>query len=326
MRRIKHLLLITCLVFLCSSCVKKILDVIPVIEVERNMSIPGAKDIKYFSFPSSQVGYAASDTSFIYKTTDGGNTWTTTHIVDGKKCRGLEFFDELTGVCLMGKSLYRTDDGGQTWSPKGSADFIGKTDDGKGVSIYWGYNTCSFYVSTNKGQNFLLVGSIEISGDFTSARLVDSRVIVFYKDVYLNHRIEGFDIENGNTFTIKADHMVYSEHLNDIYLSKEETGVAVGSEGIIMDNPFTEYNDLLMGSNNLHLYTYYSVDGYGDLAVAVGEKTIATNLYLGNDKRWNDVFYVSGNGFDNTFYKIRFIDQARFYLSGSNGYLVIAKI
>ena len=62
--------LILAISFLLISCEKKFVEIIPVIEVEKDMSITGGGDIKYFSFPTTNVGYASASTSFIYKTTN----------------------------------------------------------------------------------------------------------------------------------------------------------------------------------------------------------------------------------------------------------------
>ncbi len=57
-------------------------------------------------------GYGAS----VYKTTNGGNTWTLQHIVNGNYFRNIEFLDENIGFLgtLLG-SFYKTIDGGTTW-------------------------------------------------------------------------------------------------------------------------------------------------------------------------------------------------------------------
>lgn len=60
-----------------------------------DISIPNAGDIKHFTFPSTSVGYAASDSNFIYKTIDGGKTWNTIKINDWlyhSNCKGIVFF------------------------------------------------------------------------------------------------------------------------------------------------------------------------------------------------------------------------------------------
>jgi hypothetical protein len=309
------------MLLLFSSCEKKILEILPVIEVEKDMSIAGAKDIKYFSFPSDAVGYAASDTGFIYKTSNGGNSWEIIPIEDNRKCRGLEFFDESIGMCLMGNYLYVTDDGGQTWNYRGNVDFIGKTKDGIGVTGDCGFFSCDVRISSDSLQSFQSIGSVTMEGGLTASRVVDNKVIVITNDTYYDDRAYGLDLTTGEDFAIGFDNLIYSENPNDIYLSGEN-GTVVGPNGLIMRTSYFGFSRAYYGNTN----TYYSVDGYEDFMVCVGERTIATNMDIGNDERWNEVFDDNGNGFRSTFYKIRFIDQSTFYVSGSSGLIFKAKI
>jgi hypothetical protein len=58
----------------------------------------------------------------------------------------------------------------------------------------------------------------------------------------------------------------------------------------------------------------------------VGKGSVISNLDILNENKWNQVYDENGNGFDKTFYKIRFIDSNTFYLSGSDGYLIIGRL
>jgi len=322
--QIKIVLLIAMLnlFFLFTSCEKKIVEIIPVLVVEKDMSISGASDIKYFSFPSSKIGYTASPSDFIYKTIDGGSTWTQITIAIGKTCKGLEFFDENNGMSLMNTDVYVTTDGGQTWSIKGNGDFIGITENGIGVLGDCGQTTCIIKTTTDKGQNFLLKGGMNygISFEFLSARVIDSKVIIFSKTGWEHPNENVFDFSNNSSYFIGFGSLTHDEIPNDIYLSSNQ-GTIVGNYGLIMD-------DLAGYSRTFyrHAYPFYSIDGYGNFKVCVGEKTIVSNLNIGSEENWNEVFDVNGNGLTNTFYKIRFISQNTFYLSGSGGLILKASI
>lgn len=309
---------ILCLLVLSMSCKKKVLEIIPVIEIEKDMSITNGKDIKYFSFPSSQIGYAAYDTSFIYKTNNSGTTWSLINVANNKKCNGLEFFNELKGICLMGNSMYATSDGGLTWNLKDSGvNFIGKTDKGIGILGKCNNFSCSIYTSVDSAGSFQSVGDITFQGDFLSARIVDSKIIVFSKDY---DKLKGFDVISNQNFSIKF--YINNNNPFDIYLSGS-TGCVVGVGGDIKEDRFgVGYSRAYFN----HSYNYYSVDGVGNFIVCVGNKTIASNMDIGNDNEWNEVFDSKGNGFDHIFYKIRFINSSSFYLSGNNGLLLKAKI
>src|SRR5215204_146949 len=94
--------LILILPFIFTSCEKKFLEIVPVTEKVEDLSIPNGGNIKFFSFPIATVGYAASDTNFIYKTTDGGKSWKQVLFNNSQlnayvRCKKLEFFDEQNG-------------------------------------------------------------------------------------------------------------------------------------------------------------------------------------------------------------------------------------
>lgn len=146
--------LLMLLAFLFASCEKKYLEVVPVMQVEQDLSIAGTKDIKYFSFPSEQVGYAAENEAYIFKTTDSGKTWSKLVVGTRGKCLGLEFFDPQNGICLMGEIVYVPANGGQTWTIRELVQFIGITADGKGITGSCNYLSCSIKASSDKGRTF----------------------------------------------------------------------------------------------------------------------------------------------------------------------------
>ncbi len=312
---------IVCLLVFLTACKKKVLEIVPVMEVEKDMSIQTTGSIRYFSFPSESIGYAAADSGFIYKTIDGGLSWNIITVAANKKCRGLEFFTNSKGICLMDRSLYSTANGGISWSLKNSdTDFIGKTINGIGVSGKCTPNSCSIKTSNDSSVSFQSVGNINISGDFISARVVDSKVFVFTKDVFYYDELHGFDLITNQSITIDFDNI--TNNPSDIYLSGS-TGCVTGVGGDIMEDEFGVGYDRTYYS---HSYNYYSVDGYNGFIVCVGDKTIASNLDIGTEEKWNEVFDTKGNGFTHTFYKIRFINANSFYISGSKGLLIKAKI
>lgn len=306
---------------LSTSCEKKITEIIPVMEIEKDMSIIGASNIKYFSFPSPSVGYAASESGFIYKTTDGGSSWTTITVATSKTCKGLEFFGETKGMCLMNNDVYVTTDGGQTWLIKDVATFIGKTDEGIGVIGTCSPMSCTIKTTINNGQTFIYKGKMNYNGfNFRTSRIVDNKVVILSNDRYEHGNENGFNLSNNTAFSVELGGLNAYEIPNDIYLSNGQ-GTGVGNYGLVM-------GEVLNYSRNYfgHTYPYYSVDGYGGFKVCVGEKTIVSNLDIGTEHVWNEVFDVKGNGFVNTFYKIRFITQNTFYISGSAGLILKARI
>jgi len=304
-----------------ASCEKKYLEIVPVLQVEQDLSIPGANDVKYFSFPSEQIGYAAENASFIYKTSDGGKSWLKLAVGNASNpCRGMEFFDTLNGMCLMGENVYVTDNGGLSWTYRGSGQFMGISTTGKGIMGFSTRTSCSILVSTNKGKSFQLAGNIKLDREFEGAIIAGTKVFVLENDQAFRS-LSGFDVETRN----QEELVVFGRMNNPAAMFYNEYSKAlVGSSGQILQPPSPDesYQDAYFG----HTYTYFSVDGYQDLLIAVGERTASINRQYGEESKWSELLDRDGRSFPFTFFKIKFINENTFYLSGNNGLLWRAKI
>lgn len=78
----------------------------------------GVKDVY---FVDVQVGYVIDDAGYLHKTTDGGTSWQSTHLLKGHSSSDnhperVRFRDREVG-CVQDDNggIYRTSDGGQTW-------------------------------------------------------------------------------------------------------------------------------------------------------------------------------------------------------------------
>lgn len=314
--------LVLLLTILFTSCEKKFLEVVPVMQIEQDLSIDGASDIKYFSFPSQQVGYAAGNTPYIYKTTDAGNSWTKINVGTGGKCQGLEFYDAMNGMCLMGEEVYKTENGGQSWTRSASGQFIGLTDDGKGVIGSCSYLSCQVYVSSDRGQTFQPIGQVTKEGEFRQAFITSSKVFVVGNRTNQYNSIYGIDTGTRAQETLVFDNMTYDEVPSGLFIN-EYSKVLVGSNGQILErDSYDNYNRTYYG----HTYPYFTVDGYNDLVVVAGERTVSVNIDFGEGDKWSELLDRNGRSFPHSFYKVKFINQNSFYISGSNGLLWRAKI
>jgi hypothetical protein len=107
--------------------------------------------------------------------------------------------------------------------------------------------------------------------------------------------------------------------MNDFYSYNDELyGVGFG----VYEDQYDGFDEVY----RVHSYEYYSIDGYQNFIVCVGEKSLVSNMEGVNEYTWNEVFNTDGNSFSETFYKIRFINSTRCYLSGSNGTIYKIKI
>ncbi len=80
-----------------------------------------AIDLEYIynvDFPTNNIGYVLGDydsnASFMYKTTDGGITWTKKSLPQSFIHH--DFFDGLNGLCVNEGVIYKTTDGAETWA------------------------------------------------------------------------------------------------------------------------------------------------------------------------------------------------------------------
>jgi len=167
---------------------------------------------------------AGGDSSFIYKTTDAGQTWTRKINFYAKYLRSIEFATPLLGFCgSLDSSLYKTTDGGETWTdiantispkPKGICGLSAPTPQviyGCGV---WS-NPAFVIKSTDGGNNWT---SIDMSA-YASA-LVDIHFINqnegFVSGRAANSQEGGiilYTTDGGNTWEIKLKTMQPNDYV-----------------------------------------------------------------------------------------------------------------
>jgi hypothetical protein len=314
----RFVLLFTVSLIFLSSCKKKVIQIIPVIEIEKNMSVEEPVNIKFFAFQTSQIGFAAADTNYIYKTIDGGSNWDKIYVDSSnptRKCSGLDFFDEQQGLCAMGGRVYVTNDGGISWTDKQDGDYIQIADDGTAVVCEVSNYDFYIYTSTNNGQSFSSLNDWSLYGDDVGFRVLD-RNIYIQGNSFSHDDIHKFDIHNSSVHEILNPN---NGVMNDFYSYNDELyGVGFG----VYEDQYDGFDEVY----RVHSYEYYSIDGYQNFIVCVGEKSLVSNMEGVNEYTWNEVFNTDGNSFSETFYKIRFINSTRCYLSGSNGTIYKIKI
>ena len=319
----KTLIFVLAISFFLSSCKKKIIETIPVIEYE-NISLNDGGDVKAFSFPSLSVGYAAGNN--LYKTTDGGQSWSKLNFTGIVK--NIEFVNENVGFCTSGGYLYKTIDGGQTWASNVSADYVAISQSGQIVVAKETTFIGNIKVSNNSGSTFNTVQTLSLDGHLIGLRVFGDIAYINDDKSYVDDVISGVNLADSNKIVRLNTKATAEENPKDIYY-KNGSGAAVGGKGLISNssgsgNPY--YIAAFDRSYYGHTYQYYSIDGYNGLMVAVGYHTIASNIDIKNDERWNEVFDKDRNGFEQTFFRVRFFNSNTFFISGNNGLIWKAKI
>lgn len=81
-----------------------------------------SNNIWAIDFVDSNIGFAAGDNNMLFKTTNGGDTWTS-HIntmTTGTVTRGMQFIGNVGYICKSDGNIYKTIDSGENWVLKTS--------------------------------------------------------------------------------------------------------------------------------------------------------------------------------------------------------------
>lgn len=295
------------------------MEIVPVLIYE-DISIPTEIDILHISFPTDEIGYVAGDTGVIFKTLDGGKSWIKLPVANEhhrSDCHGLQFFDAENGLCIFDGSIYHTSNGGKSWALKAYGEGIGITDDGIGYLARYRYmRGWEISRSQNKGNTFEYLYTTDIfsypSSSINKIVFSDNRFTFLYQDdgwvTWLDpvSRTDGYFGVSGNAYTRPKEAYFY-----------QDEAVVAGGGGAIYQSDVLSYSRV----HYQHEYSYYSIHGFSNRAVAVGEGTIAANLAIDEYRTWQEIFQPNGSSFDQTFTKVRFTAENNFYIGGEKGLL-----
>ena len=124
--------------------------------LQKIQSLLGGNSTRSLFFVDEQNGYAASD--LLYRTSDGGNSWTLTTIPGGNQqvfVNHMYFFNPQEGVVMDNYHIYRTSDGGSSWKTVLDTPYVMRdmwfTPAGKGFAV--GYEGITL-VSEDKGLHW----------------------------------------------------------------------------------------------------------------------------------------------------------------------------
>lgn len=313
------IVLFVCLFLL--SCQKKYLGVVPILDIQKDISLPIDSAIVKAVFPTENIGYClAQNTNGIYKTIDGGETWAVLASTSNYRYNDMIFLDSLHGFVVSGSVLVKTKDGGLTWTSSGYANFIGMTEDSTLIAIQTESMGSVFNIrkSSDKGATFQDFGQYDFGLKFydkgTICKIQDSACVIFVTDG--DEYFTRISLNTGDFQHI--DNCGYAEdYVRDIYLSQGYI-YCVGVEGLLCEGGSRDFFQ--------HRYEFRAIDGYDDLIVAVGEKTIVSNLSVDEDVKWNELNDKDLNNYSKEFYFVKFYDAHTFYVGGEKGLLWKVKI
>ncbi len=314
------------------------------------MKSPTYQELGQICFPTPTIGYMTENNSaYIYKTTNGGNSWQYIKYLGSQQISKMRFIDKDTGYVLMYDQIYKTKDGGTNWNQ------IYSSSNNTFNDIFFVTPSTGYTVSNNKkifktvdyGKSWIpiLVDTIPISGHlrsifFTSLSIgyivsgegnvlktINGGANWTYQ--FLPHpidKIEFFNPSNGcitagkyfykgdgTTWTldsIKGAQSIYSIALE----SGSTKGVMVGMSGLIANTT----NGIIWNTKNAGLNSIRSIAFISPtIGFMAGDNlTILKTTDGGNSFQAN----YSGNEFLN-FEKIEFIDASTGFAYADNNYV-----
>lgn len=207
------------------------------IDWERRIGITGLENFTGVDFIDSDKGYLVgiddylvNDTAFLYKTTDGGNSWlkVTSNIssIDYGDFRPKDilFLDENIGYVWGGNTFYKTTDGGETWEYQNnpSNSYIKKL---QFIDSQTGYLSggSSIYKTVDGGNSWTQTSYYV---EWTTGAFTIKNNYLYYSSYVVN----GIKKVNINSDTEESANINQDGFLTDIYFINDNVGFAVGKK------------------------------------------------------------------------------------------------
>jgi hypothetical protein len=344
--RILNLVLLLVIVISFGASCKKEKNIIETIQLSRitYLNVPTEYDVVEIRFLNELLGFALCEENSIekgtneshielYKTTNGGATWSKEDlpVTTGTRIRGFEMQSESSGGIMIDNYFYHKSpmNIGSEWQLIYENNFpliissIAKTTDNilcftkdRSVDL-----VTEIYEWVENTPNYNLIGEFSRGfSDLDGGVIIDS-TYYFYEEFQsesdsmiaiqlpsltkkfhphmgsfsYNNRIgHNFDIQNGYTLISN----IYGEVA--LYYPK-------GISNVLTGNEYEYYFH--------HQLPYYGVRFIDDFAVAVGNKTIASN----HTGPWKEVFKENKTNYKECFLDVLRRNQTSIFVSGTNG-------
>ncbi|MGV3609455.1 MAG: WD40/YVTN/BNR-like repeat-containing protein [Fluviicola sp.] len=240
-----------------------------------------------------------------------------------KTVKSVVYMDESNLAFVAGNKLYRSYDGGQNWTPTTNGFqilpifFADKSEDGKLLFIEdfnssWATN--NIYKSAYDSPVFSSIGTLPpAEGEYSAGRLYGNYLMLLdYEFDFFRDWVHGYNLSTGEFETMAMSSTAYEYPVDAmrvgdrIFLIRKEGKLNFMSPA----GAFVDYSFY-----NFHNQDYYSGEFMGDYYVAVGDKTISTNV----NGEWEEAINTDISGHKELFRKVKKINSDYFYVSGDNG-------
>lgn len=314
----RQILSIATLCILSFSCSKVSLEAWPVMKNVARSTIPTTGNITSLSFPSSQMGFAVTSEGELFRTQDGGASWSILNLPTTSMVWEVRFASETVGYCRTSNSLFRTQDSGGSWTSAGPCDYFALDENGHlivGIEDF--ILKDEIFLSEDDGQTFTFVADYYVDGLVIYAQFFDG-IFACGSD----EEIVGVNVSTAESVYFGAESFGGYRVAADFF-ANDSRRVLVGTEGMI------QYDDgSTSGLHEVHINNleYSAVHGHSDICVAVGPGGIVSNIDLGNEYKWKEVLDEELVAFPGPYYSVCFISSTRVVIGGESGEILIGEI
>lgn len=204
------------------------------------MQNTSGKFFKTIAFRDDNTGFIAGygSISFMLRTDDGGETWTTDMLdYEHTGITDMHFFNDKVGVAVgygsdqfFSGNSYKTTDGGETWTPSEAVEdslplqnmFFVNENLGYGVASFFGFKT--FAKTTDGGAHWELVYSHDHFIEDIHFWNETEGILVDYSGVFKTY-------DGGKTWVDKTTTTIKNKNLSSVTFFDRFTGFAVGLGG-----------------------------------------------------------------------------------------------
>ena len=310
-----------------ASCKKKYVETIPTVSFTQ-MSSPVSSNLTAIQFLSSSEGFIAGENGKVFKTNDGGNSWTNISLASTTvTIHKIVFQTTLKGYLATTGGLYRTTDGGATWTNP----IYQNTYDVQLFGTYTGYaiirdgSSSYFYRTYDGGLNWAHTFSPPFDTDLSIMSFINEDIgYVAGSEAKIYETTDGGDTWFGFHVDTRWKDQAYTGKIADMIFTGYRSGYVTGNSGYL--NKISSFDNYPSVSNitpliNEYDYNLTAIATRGSHAVAVGVNSILMPYPEFGSGLYSWTFYLSPEGttIQATYNDVTFIDDNSYIAVGNGG-------
>ncbi len=261
-----------------------------------------------FALNSKKIWIGQRSGGKIWKTTDGGTSWTMTITGAGTQGSNLFFKDSLNGFLTSELGLYSTTDGGATWAPKsltGSSNGTFKFLDANNGWLFGGSN----FKTTNGGTTWTPIGK-PLTGSLSTGYFLSTTL-----GWGLGYNTIATTTDGGTTWTNK-DRTVTTGSCLDVQFFNADTGWIVTNNEFLKTTNGGNVWKKLTSFVGFSAYDFRFIDSQNGWTVGSGFNSAwkTTNGGLSWD--------IMTTGLNKTNYAVSIVNATKIWIAADSGYVL----